>query len=223
MPPGRLLLVRHGESEGNRDRRFSTTNEISITDLGERQARIVGATIARDFRPTRVIASPYRRARQTAELIAEVLGHGGTIAIEPDLHERTVGVLAGERYGTSRKDPAYDPERFWEWRPEGGESLEDVRERAGRVLERLARAHPDEDVVVVSHGGVMLALCARIEGAWCRTTVAGNCELLVVEHAGELPSAIAASFVCVVDAEVESVGDRPAAGNEGRDGSEPTG
>ena len=219
MPPGRLLLVRHGESEGNRDRRFSTDTDIGLTELGKRQARSVGATIARDFRPRRIIASPYRRARDTATFIAAELGHRGPIDVEPDLHERSIGVLAGAPYRATREDPGYDPERFWEWRPEGGESLEDVRVRAGRVLERLAARHPDEDIVVVSHGGVMLALCAHLEGAWSRRTVAGNCDLLVVEHEGMLPSAIATTICCVVD-------DAPATdtppSSEGED-SEPTG
>jgi broad specificity phosphatase PhoE len=198
MPPGRLLLVRHGESEGNRDRRFSHDTDIALTELGERQARIVGATIARDFRPRRIVSSPYRRARDTATFIAAALGHQEAIDVEPDLHERSIGVLAGEPYRATRQDPSYRPERFWEWRPEGGESLEDVRARAGRVLEQLAARYPDEDVVVVSHGGVMLAVCAHLEGAWTRTTVAGNCDLLVVEHVGTLPSAVAATICCVL-------------------------
>jgi broad specificity phosphatase PhoE len=197
MPPGRLLLVRHGESEGNRDRRFSVDTDIKLTDLGVRQARTVGATIAREFRPSLIIASPYRRARDTAALIAEVLGFRGAIAIEHDLHERSIGVLAGEPYRSTREDPRYDPGRFWDWRPDGGESLEDVRVRASAVIERLAATYREEDVVVVSHGGVMLALCAHIEGSW-RTAVAGNCELLVVEHAGVLPPAVGATFRCVV-------------------------
>src|SRR6185369_6626557 len=147
----------------------------------------------------------YRRARHTAALIAEVLGFTGTIAIEPDLHERSIGVLAGEPYRSTREDARYDPERFWDWRPEGGESLEDVRIRASAVIERLATAHRGEDVVVVSHCGVMLALCAHIEGSW-RTAVAGNCELLVVEHDGRLPPAVGATFRCVIEEREEPAG-----------------
>jgi len=221
MPPGRLLLVRHGESEGNRDRRFSHDTEIALTELGERQARSIGATIARDFRPTRIVASPYRRARDTAAFIAGALGYADAIVIEPDLHERSIGVLAGEPYRATRDDPEYRPERFWEWRPEGGESLEDVRVRAGRVLEHLAASYPDEDVVVVSHGGVMLALCSHLEGGWSRTSVAGNCELLVVEHEGTLPNGIAASVTCVVE-KVTSAADG-AADTQRDETSEPTG
>jgi broad specificity phosphatase PhoE len=81
-----------------------------------------------------------------------------------------------------REHPAYRVDRFWEWRPAGGESLIDVQRRAAPVLERLLAEAMSGDVVVVSHGGVMLALCAHVEGDWTRPHVARNCEVLVVER-----------------------------------------
>src|SRR6266852_4738195 len=71
---GKLIMVRHGESEGNRDRRFNVTPDIPITELGRKQAQEAAERIARMFRPEAIIASPYLRARQTAEIIAEPLG-----------------------------------------------------------------------------------------------------------------------------------------------------
>lgn len=179
---GRLILVRHGESEGNRARRFSPNPDIALTEAGIEQARESGRIIARHFAPASIVASSYRRARHTAAIIAETIGYGGEIAVEPDLRERHIGELAGQPYGAMRAHPEYDVARFWEWRPEGGESLADVQQRAAPVLVRLAEAHPAEDVVVVSHGGVMLALCAHVEGGWARPRVARNCEILVVSH-----------------------------------------
>jgi probable phosphoglycerate mutase len=179
---GRLILVRHGESEGNQVRRFSVTSDIGLTELGIEQARAAGRRIAERFRPAALVASPFRRAQLTADLIAGEIGHRSAIRTEKDLRERSIGDLAGEPYDAMRRHPTFDPERFWEWRPPGGESLVDVAARAGRVLARLAADHPDDDVVVVSHGGVMLALCAHVEGGWYRPRVASNCELLVVAH-----------------------------------------
>jgi broad specificity phosphatase PhoE len=185
--PGRLILVRHGESEGNQARRFSPNPDIGLTPAGVEQARETGRAIARRFRPTRIVASSYRRARLTAEIIARELGHAGDVLVEHDLRERAIGELAGQPYSAMRDHPEYSIECFWEWRPKGGESLIDVRERAAPVLVRLTAAHPGEDVVVVSHGGVMLALCAFVEGGWTRPRVARNCEVLVVTHAAGEP------------------------------------
>jgi broad specificity phosphatase PhoE len=180
---GRLILVRHGESEGNRAQRFSPNPDIRLTEVGVEQARESGRLIASHFRPTRVVASSYHRAQHTAALIAEVVGYSGEVLIEPDLRERGIGELAGQPYRSMREHPEYDMSRFWEWRPGGGESLVDVQLRAAPVLVRLVEQFPQEDVVVVSHGGVMLALCAHVEGGWTRPRVARNCEILVVTHA----------------------------------------
>jgi probable phosphoglycerate mutase len=185
--PGRLILVRHGESEGNRAQRFSPNPDILLTEVGVEQARETGRAIARHFQPARLVASSYHRAQHTARIIAETIGYGGEVLIEPDLRERGIGELAGQPYRAMREHPAYEVARFWEWRPAGGESLLDVQMRAAPVLGRLVEAHPSEDVVVVSHGGVMLALCAHVEGGWARRRVARNCEVLVVTHAPGAP------------------------------------
>lgn len=175
---GRVILVRHGESEGNIQKRFSPDTDIDLTERGVAQARDAGTMIATRFVPARIVASPYRRALRTARLIAETLGHAGEIQIEQELRERSIGELAGSPYGAMREHSGYDPERFWEWRPPRGESLVDVHGRAVPVLERLL-GH-GEDIVVVSHGGTLLALCAWVEGSWARQRVADNCELLIV-------------------------------------------
>lgn len=181
---GRILLVRHGESTGNVSRQFSRDSSIDLTERGVAQARETGRHIFREFTPTRLVASPYYRARRTAALIAEALTGEFEIQIEDDLRERSIGALAGEPYGAMAAHPDYDAERYWAWRPPEGESLEDVQVRAGSVLEKVAAAYPEEDVVLVSHGGTMLALCAHVEGSFERPRVAGNCEVVVVEHSG---------------------------------------
>lgn len=177
---GRIYLVRHGQSEGNRERRFSPNPHIELTALGEEQARAAGRWLAARARPSRIVSSPFLRARSTAAWIAAELGFADEIELEPGLRERDIGELAGRPYAALLEHPSYDVERFWEWRPRGGESLDQVRLRAAPVLDRLA-ASPG-DAVVVSHGGVMLALCAHVEGGWHRPRVARNCEIVLVER-----------------------------------------
>ena len=72
---GRLILVRHGESEGNRDRIFAIDpTGLPLTPLGYQQARAIAHEIAANFRVEAVIASPFLRARETARVIAEFVG-----------------------------------------------------------------------------------------------------------------------------------------------------
>ena len=174
----RLLLVRHGQSEGNRLRQFSRDNHIDLTEQGVEQAREAGVTIGARFAPTRMVASPYRRTQRTAALIAEAMGHAGEIETVPEIREREIGSLAGAPYDAMREHPEYDPARFWEWRPPQGESLLDVLGRAGPIVDGLLR--DEQQTVVVSHGGVMLALRAHLTGTWGHSSVSGNCEILVV-------------------------------------------
>ena len=177
---GRLLLVRHGESEGNRDRTFTQHTDVPLTAQGRTQARAAALRMAEHFRPARLVSSPYARARQTAEILGEVLGL--SVEIEAALREQSFGVFAGQPYETLLNDAAYHEGPRWNWRPEGGESLVDVYARVVHAVERIARDGAGQDVVVVSHGGVMLAMCRRISGTWDGLQVAPNAGILVVEH-----------------------------------------
>jgi probable phosphoglycerate mutase len=179
---GRLILVRHGESEGNRDRQFTQDVDVPLTELGREQARAAGEKIARLCTPKRLFASPYARARHTAEIVGQIVNL--PVEIEPDLREQSFGVFAGKPYESLLSDAAYHEGPRWNWRPHEGESLVDVYERAVPVLERIARAWAGHDVIVVSHGGVMLALCAFAGGGWEKQTVAPNAGIVVVEHDG---------------------------------------
>lgn len=184
---GKLIMVRHGESEGNRDRRFTSSPDVPITELGRRQALDAAQRIAIRFKPTLIITSPYLRARQTSDIIAAQLGL--PIEVVHDLHERDLGILKGQSYDLLRdlagQDSGYDPKRGWMWRPEGGESYEDVRQRVSVVIDDLRVRYPDQEVVVVSHGGVMLSLWAHLTGAWEAAHLPPNCGIVLIEHEPE--------------------------------------
>lgn len=181
---GKLIMVRHGESEGNRDRRFTISPEVPLTDLGRQQAREAARRIAKRFNPHLVISSPYRRARQTSDIIAAELGL--PIEIVHDLHERDLGVLKGQSYDLLRdlagQDSGYDPKRGWLWRPENGESYEDVRKRVIVAIEETRRRYPDHELIVVSHGGVMLSMWAHLTGSWEGAHMPQNCGIVLIEH-----------------------------------------
>jgi broad specificity phosphatase PhoE len=181
-PPTRLLLVRHGESEGNRDRTFTQNPEVPLTAVGREQARSAAHHVAKRYRPSRVVASPFTRARQTAEIIAAVFGL--TVEFEAAFREQSFGVFAGQPYDALLSDAAYHEGPRWNWRPQGGESLIDVYERVVPAFDRVAQAAPGEDIVIVSHGGVMVTLCAYVSGSWDGVAVTPNAGIVVVERRG---------------------------------------
>jgi broad specificity phosphatase PhoE len=177
----RLILVRHGESSGNRERIYATSpHDLPLTELGYRQAQQVAHRIAELFRPELVVTSAYHRASETARIIAGALGL--PLQVEPNLHEREIGAHRGRPYDSFLTEPDYDPLRPWAWKPEGGESYEEVQARVAPVLDRLAAAHPSKDVIVVSHGGVMLCLWAYAAGSWDDAHAPPNCGMVLIEH-----------------------------------------
>jgi broad specificity phosphatase PhoE len=175
----KLILVRHGESLGNRERVFATSpHELPLTEMGYGQAHAAAQRIAALFRPALVVTSPYVRASETARIIA-----GGLclpLQVEPYLHERDFGTHRGRSYDSLLDAPGYDPQHPWTYRPQGGESYEEVQARVGPILDRLADA--GRDVVVVSHGGVMISLWAYVTGEWDAAHAPPNCGIVLIEH-----------------------------------------
>lgn len=114
------------------------------------QSHELAVRLSREFRPEVLVSSTFLRARQTSEIIAAVLG----LEIEtiPGIHERNFGSLKGHPYERLGVRNPY-------WNPEGGESLEDVRRRAIAVIESLRDRYPGQEIVVVTHGAVIQAVC----------------------------------------------------------------
>lgn len=177
----RLILVRHGESEGNRDRTFTQSADVPLTAVGREQAAATAKQIEQRFKPSRLVSSPYTRAQQTAEIIAGRLDI--PIEFEAELREQSFGIFAGQTYESMLTDAAYHDGPRWAWRPRDGESLLDVFDRVVPAFDRIARAALGQEVVVVSHGGVMLALCAHVAGGWDGINVTPNAGIVVVEYA----------------------------------------
>lgn len=182
---GRIILVRHGETEANRAGCFAESDEIPLTEAGRRQAHEAARRLASGFPLQRLFSSPFARARETSEIIAQVLRL--EVEILEGIHERNFGCLKGHPYKRMGEmmagDPSCDLTRTWTWRPEGGESLDDVRRRAVAVIDDVRGRHADQDVVLVCHGAVIQALSAHLTGNWSDAVVPANCEILVIEAA----------------------------------------
>ena len=129
-----------------------------------------------------MIASTFARARETGLIIASELGI--PIEYEEQFREMSLGDLAGKPYDSIANDPNYDPKRSWVWRAPNGESHEDVLKRVAPVLDAVAKKYPDDEIVVVSHGGVMRAVWSHVTGSWENAHVPPNCGIVVIEHHG---------------------------------------
>jgi broad specificity phosphatase PhoE len=171
-----IILVRHGETDANLRRCFADSDNIPLTDLGRLQARELAARLSREFRPEVLVSSHFLRARQTSEIIANALG----LTPEPiqGIHERDFGSLKGHPYerlgeAASLADP-------WLWSPPGGESLDDVRRRAMAAIEALRLRYPVREIVVVTHGAVILSICGHITGRLLETSVPPNCGIATI-------------------------------------------
>ncbi|HEY5635214.1 MAG TPA: histidine phosphatase family protein [Burkholderiaceae bacterium] len=152
-----LILVRHGVTAWNRERRFQGHTDRGLDEEGREQARRAAARLARE--PVDAIyASDLGRAWQTAEPLGEATGLAPRS--EPALRERYYGDFEGR----SHDELAHEsPEAFARWErrepdfelPGGGESLRAFDARVRAALGELAARHRGQRVVAVTHGGVL--------------------------------------------------------------------
>lgn len=184
VPLEHLILVRHGQSVGNiaaeaadRDRLHridvpARDPDVELSDLGREQAHAVGrwlADLPEDEKPQIVWSSPYRRARQTAEIALQVADSNLGFRLDERLRDRDMGItdqLTGA--GIRAKYPEEAERRAWigkfYYRPPGGESWADVAQRVRGVLTDLANTEKRERVLVAAHDVVLLLFCYVAEG-----------------------------------------------------------
>ena len=150
-----LYLVRHGETDWNQQRRIQGLTDIPLNDTGRMQAHATGRLLARR-RWDGVFSSPLSRALETAEIVAGELG----LPVP-----QTIGALVERNYGDAEGMNFVDIERKYPDRASvpGQESREDVVARVLPALHELAAAHPDQALVVVSHGGAIRAVLTAVD------------------------------------------------------------
>lgn len=154
----RLLLARHGQTTGNKDRRLQGSDD-PLTPLGRRQAQELASHLARRGDVAALYASPYVRARETARAVGEALGLEP--ALRSGLAELNVGDAAGYRFDDWAAKFPEEVERFraggvdYQW--PGGESGRQLGERTAREMDRIVEDHHGDEgsIVVVSHGGAL--------------------------------------------------------------------
>lgn len=156
----RLILVRHGETEWNRQLRFQGQVDVPLNATGHEQAQRVARRLAQG-EVHRVVSSDLARARQTAAPLAELLARrGGPDPLESAaLREQSFGLVDGMGVDEIKR---LHPDAWNQWVGfhadyafEGGESTRSFHARVLQGLRELVDAHAGQTLVVVTHGGVL--------------------------------------------------------------------
>jgi probable phosphoglycerate mutase len=152
----RILAIRHGQTAWNADARIQGHTDIELDALGQWQARRLAAALAGEELHA-VYSSDLLRARQTAAPLAERAGL--ELRLDAGLRERAFGEFEGLSFAQieqrwpdlaarwRRRDPDFGAR--------GGEVLHHFRERVVGAVARLAQEHRGQNIVLLTHGGVL--------------------------------------------------------------------
>jgi broad specificity phosphatase PhoE len=158
-----LLLVRHGETDWNRDGRWQGHSNTSLNARGKDQAQTLADELTEEIDV--VYSSDLARARETAEIVARRLGLD--VRLDPRLRERGFGSWEGL---TQSEIEERDAESFARWRAQEGPGANDAEpfdafaERMGGFLEDVLQRHPGDRVLVIAHGGSIRVIHALATG-----------------------------------------------------------
>jgi broad specificity phosphatase PhoE len=157
-----LILVRHGETDWNAQRRWQGHSDTELNDAGREQARL----LAEGLDPVDVLySSDLARARETAEILAATLGV--EVRFDQRLRERGFGAWEGL---TMEEIETTFPDEQRRWRagigagPHDAEPFEAFATRVGNFIEEVGPRHDGENVLVVSHGGTIRVVHALASG-----------------------------------------------------------
>ena len=158
----RIVLVRHGETDGESSVRFHGSTDVALAAEGREQMRAVAARLGGE-RFDRLVSSPLRRAWQSAW----IAGRGQPVTLEPDFREVDFGRWEGL---TKDEIESSDPVLYRDWQGgsatfeyPGGEARAAFRERVERGLERLLGGG-GRSALVVAHKGVIRAIEEKLTG-----------------------------------------------------------
>lgn len=174
MPPEsstEIIVLRHGETEWNVERRFQGHGDSPLTERGELQAQAVAESL-RGLTVHAIYSSDLPRALRTAEAVAHAVWSADEtsrpVLLDPRLRERHHGAFEGLTVAEIEARYPGEIERYRAGDPDyaipGGESLTDRHARVVELFEEIAARHQGERVVVVTHGGVLDSLFRHVAG-----------------------------------------------------------
>jgi broad specificity phosphatase PhoE len=187
----KIYLARHGQNEDNAKGILNGHRDLPLTEIGERQAHELAASIkAAGLKFDKIYCSPLVRARRTAEIIAEDDGFGMPEVL-PELIERDFGIMSGKlakdileicgEEGVLKTDTI-----TYFLNPEGAETFPELVERGKLLLEKIKSLHDDGNILLVGHGDFLkMVVAAFYDLSWeevLKLFHFGNSELVLLEE-----------------------------------------
>ena len=159
MKETEIILIRHGETEWNSQKRMQGHSNSDLSEVGRGQIQALGE-LMKNVSFDHIYSSDSLRTSQTAEAITQYSGH--TLQFDQRIREKNLGVFEGL---TSTEAKERHPEIYRLFKTAGpnyvideGESTQQLLERALEFIEEIRLRHPQERVVMVTHGGVVRVL-----------------------------------------------------------------
>lgn len=168
MKPTRFILIRHGETQANREMRYIGSRDDALTEKGQEQAHLLAEALS-TLSISAVYSSPLQRAQHTAQPIAA--RHHLEVQTSEALRESNFGQWEGLSRDEVLARSSQDAKRLHAWEqdtsvaPPDGESLEAMHRRVKELAIQLKRLYEDQTVVLVSHVGPVKALLCAALGA----------------------------------------------------------
>jgi alpha-ribazole phosphatase len=161
----KIILIRHGETDWNKEQIFRGRIDVALNEVGLAQAGAVKESL-KDVKIDRIYSSPLSRAFETASVLEENRG------LEVEIEKGFIDIDFGKWQGLSHEKVKEEYNNLYEiWLTEphnvvfpGGESLEDVRKRSMKALEKVIENHPEETLAIVSHRVINKVLLCAILG-----------------------------------------------------------
>jgi broad specificity phosphatase PhoE len=160
----KIYLIRHGETDFNRDGRVQGVTESTLSDLGKEQARLIGKRI-RTLGIEAAVCSPLGRAVDTCRI---AFNGSMDFVTYKDLHEIHLGDWEGRTAAELKLNYPAEVELWYrkpsELRIPGGETIRRFRNRISREMDRMRADFGDVTIAVFIHGGVICAYLTRLLG-----------------------------------------------------------
>jgi len=174
----RLFLVRHGETEENVAGILMGHHHGVLTEQGKRQAEETAEALKNNHL-SHIYSSDLNRCVDTAELIKEF--HPDTpLTFTKELRERNLGVLQGKP--SASVDWEGLPGEEDDKKPEGGESIAELKVRALDFVSKLYEQHPSDNILFVSHNGWIKQIISYYTGTHSKDIAkVGNAQIIEVE------------------------------------------
>ncbi|MCB0702686.1 MAG: 2,3-bisphosphoglycerate-dependent phosphoglycerate mutase [Candidatus Kapaibacterium sp.] len=166
----KLVCIRHGQSQWNKENRFTGWVDVELSELGIKEAEEAG-NILKNYKFDKIFTSALKRAIRTAEIIIEVAGFDSIEMISNSaLNERHYGDLQGLNKAEIGEKVGAEQLHIWrrsfDVAPPNGESLKDTLDRVLPYYEKeiAPLIKEGKDILISAHGNSLRALTMHIEG-----------------------------------------------------------